>query len=498
MPRPTRLPMLILVLFAAAIAGCTGASTAVSPSPADAKSEWRSDCVPLSLQTSVRSFDSRPAQRLTYIKDYKGNVALDDGIPDLETKNDSARMAHSAARVIDLYFAQLRRDGFGAWSGCYGSPEKQKPQMESVVGYYPGNGFRDFFQRKPFAGWQGDYVLYNRWFDISEEAVFHEWTHALVDNTIGLCGQDSAECHGSGEWGETGALYESAADVFAFVASGRFEMGVGDSKRSMANPSAFGGADDTAHYYRFQGQPACDERNHFCEKYKNAGIPDRAAHLMATGSAGVTPPIKPLGRQKVGKIYFHALNPKPGGYLTRNADFTSFATGVVNACDNLALDTTKTGISRDDCLQVKAAFTVVGMLPKYAMETAPVATAAPRPAAATIPPAPTARVLPTSTPTPSLLQRVPCKTVRGRLNVDNLTRWSVRMTDWICTGDPKYLIGYEDNVLEPGDEWSLGNFAYEPCTLKLVVEGKAALPLTLPVLAEGYCHQITIRESDFR
>ncbi len=501
MHRPFQSLLLGLALLTAIMTGCSGVAPASLPANAAGQTNFRSKCVPLPAQTGDNPFDDRPAQRITHIKN-KGNVALDDSRGDLNTNRDSARLAHSSARVIDLYFTKLRRDGFGLWSGCYGGPRNQKPQMESVVDYYPGNGFLDFITRKPFAGWQSDllYVLYNRWFDISEEAVFHEWTHALVDNTIGLCGQDSVDCHGNGEWGETGALYESLAEVFAFLVSGRSEMGVGATKRSLANPPAYGGADHADSYFRTPGRPVCDEKNTYCEKYKNAGIPDKAAYLMVNGGQDVLPPVRGLGREKVARIYFHALNPD---YLSNNADFNSFAGGILAACGNLSKDTQRTGIDADDCTQVKTAFTVVGMLlmsPAGTSESPGSTAGTPEPEAALQPSAtPTVRILPTSTPQTELLQQVSCKDVRALLNINNLTRWPIKMVELKCTGHPqKYNIIYPQAVLEPGEKWSVTWIDYLPCTIELAREGKPAVHLTLPVPAKGYCYQVTLRESDFR
>jgi hypothetical protein len=308
---------------------------------------------------------SRPARRIIYEwetngfktdpapngnDDYAGKLLLDDLDPELDTDNTWALAAHRHSRDADQYFRSLATEGYGIWDGCYG--KTTSPIITARIGYPIDNE----------TGWQGDgyaEALYHN-DDITRAAVTHELTHGMMIHLLGI----------KSDWEhdvQTGALFESTADVFAALVTGRYALRTIEGiKRDLEHPT-----DDNrqADHWVFLDQQMSE--------YFNAGIPSYAAYLMAEGGTHPTEvlvrdgdvfepvEVTPIGREKVARIYFHALDPQfikqttsgePGTYT-----FLEFATGIVDACTDLMLSG-KGEVSTNDCAQVERAFEAVGII----------------------------------------------------------------------------------------------------------------------------------------
>ncbi len=165
---------------------------------------------------------------------------------------------------------------------------------------------------------------------VSIDVVAHEFTHGLIDHTADLIYQ-----------GESGALNESFADVFAAMVERRVRgesdktwligedvitPGVaGDAIRSMANPKAFGGAPD-----------------HYSERYTgygdrggvhiNSSIPNHAFYLLAKGGKHrLGTEVKGIGADKAAAIWYKALTE----YMFQTSDFAWTRSATMQAASVL-------------------------------------------------------------------------------------------------------------------------------------------------------------------
>jgi hypothetical protein len=161
------------------------------------------------------------------------------------------------------------------------------------------------------------------------DVLAHELSHALVEHTAGLRYQ-----------GQSGALNESVADVFAsclkqrvlgkdaagadwLIGEGIFRPGVqGRALRSMSEPGT--AYDDP----RIGRDPQVGSMDDYIETtddgggvHLNSGIPNRAFHLAATAIGG-------NAAEGAGRIWYDALT---GGGITPTTDFAGFADAVIGA-----------------------------------------------------------------------------------------------------------------------------------------------------------------------
>jgi hypothetical protein len=127
------------------------------------------------------------------------------------------------------------------------------------------------------------------------DVVTHEFTHAVNTYGAGLLGRNAS-----------GALNESMADTFAWLRTGTVLVATGAPGGPVRNfqfPDAAGFGDPDTWSERDKG--SADKG----EVHKNAGIPNRAAYLLAMGGThpdtNVT--VKGIGKARMGHLYYWAL-----------------------------------------------------------------------------------------------------------------------------------------------------------------------------------------------
>jgi hypothetical protein len=269
-------------------------------------------------------------------------VLLDDGpAGTLKTDEQMAVDAYDFAGEVDRYYRDLADAGIGAWDGCYGH-DTTAPILTSTL-HATFTGFQDFSSNAETL-FQDGYV--------TRIAVAHEWTHAVFfRQTPGL----------DLEKGEMAVISESLSDTMAFAITGEraYQIGTEGHVRNFAHPDE---TDDPTRY---------DEYTPALSKYENAGILNRAAYLLMRDvsellGADAGSQVIPIGRQKVGMIYFHAMQPP---YLTKDrTTLQDFAQGIEQACRNLADRPAPQAVAtideKKDCDQVLLAFAAVGLPPE--------------------------------------------------------------------------------------------------------------------------------------
>lgn len=154
------------------------------------------------------------------------------------------------------------------------------------------------------ASWLGDKVIYNNGdgktfssLSGANDIVAHEITHGVIQQSAGL-----------EKYGQTGALNESFADVFAFfidnedwlIGEDTFTPAVkGDAIRSLADPTLY---KQSAHMSNYLSTDRDNGGIH-----TNSGIPNKAAYNTITR----------VGQSRAEQIYYRALTL----YLTPNTTF---------------------------------------------------------------------------------------------------------------------------------------------------------------------------------
>ena len=186
----------------------------------------------------------------------------------------------------------------------------------------------------------------------------HEFTHGVVARTAALL---------SGN--QQGALNESYADAFgAIVDSANWTIGEGTPGgiiRSLANPPSVsnnvtltGATTKTlvADPDRMSSLVLTSDDNG--GEHINAGIPNKAAFLIAAGGThnGIT--VQGIGRAKLAKLYYEVLT----SWLTYNATFQSAADATVIAANGAAA-VGRYGFSASDACVVVNAFAAVELEP---------------------------------------------------------------------------------------------------------------------------------------
>jgi hypothetical protein len=351
---------------------------------------------PEELAASCGTFDSRPVRRVTYEystapfqKDpfgggkYIGKLLMDDAKPELDSDDTWARAVHREVREADKYYRSLQAAGYGKWDGCYGK-EATQPILTSVVHHPSFTGF----QGKPFA--ETFYMDSH----VTQMAVTHELAHGVVERTAPL--DDSQP--------ETAAIWESLSDTFAALMVDKYDLrdinGIHRSLSDPGNPKAQGQGID--HITAYPGT----------DKYANAGILNKAMYLLVKGGTHPATIIRQgdvvyqpvavagIGKSRVERIYFHALN---RDYLKARSTFRDFAAGVIKACRDLADSDPAKDIKESHCTQVINAFLAVGVLPPDPATATPVAS----------PTVPAPTITPTLTPAPAATATVTPAVVVG-------------------------------------------------------------------------------------
>jgi Zn-dependent metalloprotease len=238
--------------------------------------------------------------------------------------------AHTyAAQVFDYFKKTFQRNSF------------DNKGAELISSVHVGNKWNN-------AAWNGKQMLYGdgdgkKFTNLAAglDVIGHELTHAVTEHTAGLQ-----------YFGESGALNESLSDIFgAMVDREDWLIGEdiytpnkkGDALRSMSNPKQF------------------DQPDHYKDRYKgwqdnggvhiNSGINNKAAHLIAAGGTHYNVTVKGIGREKVEKIYYRALN----YYLTSTSNFAQMRQAVIRAATDLY------GANKPEVNAVRQAYKAVGV-----------------------------------------------------------------------------------------------------------------------------------------
>lgn len=210
------------------------------------------------------------------------------------------------------------------------------------------------------------------WDCINDQAIFcEEWvTHDLVGHefTHGL------EEYSSSDFvriGESGALQESFADVFAEFFGCRMgtcdwmleakDFGHVKPLRDLSNPLSISNNQQPDHTGN-TGNPFTDHPLFNSSNIYNAmGVPNIVAYLIVNGTQPDNPHygyhIKGIGLSKAEQIYYSTLI---NTGMTSTANFIDARNVMVNVCNAFASSGTY-GITQADCCQVKNAWKSVGV-----------------------------------------------------------------------------------------------------------------------------------------
>ena len=202
------------------------------------------------------------------------------------------------------------------------------------------------------------------------DVMTHEYTHKIIDYSSNL-----------NDLGDSDTLEESYGDVFGAMIDDDWTLGenitVGMNScpgflgtfRSLENPAAciscntwdaagtctsWGRAPD--HMDKYINAPV----NGVGRQYVNAGIPNRAAHILSEGGVHPDEPdivVRGIGRVKVSFIYYKALTE-----LHSSADFEDVRMKSIEVAQSF-VDEGLHGMSDEDVCSVKNAFAAVGIGP---------------------------------------------------------------------------------------------------------------------------------------
>jgi Zn-dependent metalloprotease len=174
----------------------------------------------------------------------------------------------------------------------------------------------------------------------------HEFTHGVIEHSSLLSGSN-----------QPGALNESYADIMASLLDGNWTMGENrvdnnaGAIRSLSNPPSFGDSD---------GNPDPDRMTNYNHSssdngsvHANAGIPNKAAYLIAAGGTFNGWEITSIGNDKMGQLYFATMT-----NLGSGAHFIDSRNMTVAIADRWALEGTH-GFTPFDACQVQNAFAAV-------------------------------------------------------------------------------------------------------------------------------------------
>ncbi len=196
----------------------------------------------------------------------------------------------------------------------------------------------------PNAHWDGHSLTFGRGL-VVDDVVAHEFTHAVVQTTAGLVYQ-----------GESGALNESMADVFAH--------GVDSEDWLIAEDSTLGTIRDSAHPGDYHQPSHVDQLDldpdnlDFGGVHANNAIPSLAAYLAAEG--GVHPysgvEVRGIGFDRVQQVWFRALS----WYMTSGSTFIGARLAIRLAAWKYARRNMY-GMSYRDCGSILDAFAAVGI-----------------------------------------------------------------------------------------------------------------------------------------
>lgn len=238
--------------------------------------------------------------------------------------------AHAyAAKVYDYFYTKFKRKSY----------DNQGASIISSV--HVGERWNN-------AAWNGKQMLYGDGDDDTFinlagalDVIGHEITHAVTEKTANLQ-----------YFGESGALNESISDIFgATIEAKNWLIGedvytpniAGDALRSMSDPTDYAQPD---HYRDLYIGMEDNGGVHI-----NSGINNKAAYLIAVGGTHDNIQVKGIGKDKMAKIYYHALTK----YLTSSAQFSQMRRAVIHSTQDLY------GANSNEVKTVTKAYDAIGV-----------------------------------------------------------------------------------------------------------------------------------------
>lgn len=260
-----------------------------------------------------------------------------------------ADSAHQyALEVMQMFFDRYGRVSFD---------NAGAPVMSTVQStYYLDNAF-----------WSGRQLVYSPGF-VADDVAAHEFTHAVMQYTTHLL-----------NYYQSGAINESLADIWGEYydqtntsgndsAAVRWLIGedvkVG-ALRNMSDPTRFKQPDKmSSKYYWKSGKDNGGV-------HANSGINNKAVFLMVDGGRFGTVTVRPIGWEKTLDIYWYAAN----HLLTSGAGYDDLYLAVNQSC--AVQRGGASGITTEDCLEVRKALNAVQMSQSHIRGFNPEATACP-------------------------------------------------------------------------------------------------------------------------
>jgi|GEM_PF-4877669 len=283
---------------------------------------------------------------------YTATVNWREGTLSVAEENAEPTEAQAAAQNAEKFYAYLL-DRFG-WDGI----DNAGTRPPIVIGTGSPNNAQ--WLGNSIAIGVADGVVTNS-FAYSADMIAHELTHGINTNTANLL-----------PGGETGAVNESIADVFAVFSTAESDVVdwrvaedvwtpaiAGDSLRNLETPELAPNR-ETLEACEFDSQDPyrCGQVSHLARfvnsgpgmEHINNGIGNRAAFLLVEGDEAVAG----LGVRKAEQLYFRALTE----HLSSWATYPELRHSVRRSCDELI---GQFGLTATDCDSVDAAFDAVGV-----------------------------------------------------------------------------------------------------------------------------------------
>lgn len=228
------------------------------------------------------------------------------------------------------------------------------------------------------ASWFGTYSSYGVGF-VTMDVIAHEHGHGLVDAVVqrphGTTSRGLVSCGESLEnWivdqpvacGESMALDEWAGDVLAALvafadpfsncATDSADCWRIDADNELIRDMSQRSKRTIIHYTEVSSRPT--------SAHRNSAVPSLATYLLADSSpqhplGSAAPPVRTIGVDKVGDIYFRALRL----YVRSSATFEDVRYAWLRACEDL-VDLKRSGFQTRDCGAVLNAWAAVGVGPR--------------------------------------------------------------------------------------------------------------------------------------
>lgn len=173
--------------------------------------------------------------------------------------------------------------------------------------------------------WTGENIGINSAYANSLDILAHEYTHSIIQEEIGTIKLT----------GETGALEESLADIFASIVDGNFTIGegLGNDKilRSLSNPSKYNQPMHMNDYVYTEDD--------YDGVHINNGIPNYAFYRT----------YMEIGSEKTAQIYYNTFINK----FNSDSQFTDFKNGLIEVANDL--------YSKDEAEKIESIWSSLGV-----------------------------------------------------------------------------------------------------------------------------------------